>query len=94
MKMSEAEDIISGKAARSGYCVSFEVREGGMLRSDHFPDVREGEPGIATIQEAWTLASRFANAKHKREVVNVYVINATDFTPVADYQHRMLKRYP
>ena len=94
MKMSEAEDIISGKATRSGYCVAFEVRERGMLRSDDFPDVREGEPAIATVDEAWKLAEQFARAKHRNEVVNVYVIDAHDFTPVAGYADRMLNEYP
>ena len=94
MKMNDAQNIIKGKDIRAGYCVTFEVRKGGMLHSDHFPDVRGGEVGIVTRDEAWALAAEFAHAKHKDEVVNVYVVNAYDFTPVPGYSERMLKRYP
>jgi hypothetical protein len=82
MKLNEAEDIIMGKGLRSGYCVSFEVRKGSMLQGDHFPDVHAGESGIRTADQAWDMASRFASAKHKDPVVNVYVISAVDFSPV------------
>jgi hypothetical protein len=94
MKMSEAEDIISGKNLRSGYVVCFEVRAHGVLKSDHFPDVRAGEVGIATEDLAWELAGKFARAQHTDPVVNVFVRRAADFSPVTDYQSRKLNRYP
>jgi len=90
MRMSEAREILAGKDTREGYCVTFEVRERGMLASDHFPDVHAGEPGIPTEEQAWAMAASFAHAKQKREVVNVYVIRASDFTPVPAYRARML----
>jgi hypothetical protein len=94
MKFSEAKDIIAEKGVRTGFIVTFEVRRNSMLHSDHFPDVREGEPGIKTETEAWDLARAFAKAKHDHEVVNVYVCSARDFTPVAGYSGFLLNRYP
>jgi len=94
MKVSEATAIIGGKERREGYCVTFEVRDRGMLVGDHFPDVRAGEPGIASEEEAWGLAAAFAHVKQKRDVVNVYVIRASDFTPVPSYRTRMLNVHP
>lgn len=95
MKMQEAQDIISGKADRSGFVVTFEIRGGGMLTSDHFPDVREGEPGIPTETEAWALARDFAARRTTaRDIVNVYVVFARDFTPVGGYREQMFNVYP
>ena len=94
MKMSEAEDIISGKNLRSGYVVCFEVRSHGVLTSDHFPNVHAGEAGIATEDLAWELAGKFARAQHTAPVVNVFVRHASNFCPVTDYQSRKLNRYP
>jgi hypothetical protein len=94
MKMSEAKEIIDGKHLRLGYCVHFEVRERGMLRSDYFPDVRAGELGLETEEEAWRMAADFARAPQKHEVVNVFVVRARDFAPVDGYAERTLNRYP
>lgn len=85
MKMKDAEDIISGKADRSGFIVSFEVRERGMLRGDFFPDVHGGEPGFATVDIAWDNAEQFARRRTStRDIVNVRVCRASDFTPVGN----------
>lgn len=66
-----------------------------MLASDHFPDVREGERGIPTEEEAWALARDFAKRRTpSRDIVNVYVVSARDFTPVAHHQEKMLNVYP
>jgi hypothetical protein len=92
MKMREAEDIISGKADRTGYIVSFEVRERSLLRSDHFPDVRAGEPGIQTPEAAWKLAEAFAAKRTaNRDIVNIRLCYAADFTPVGP---ELLNKYP
>lgn len=85
MKLQEAQDIISGRADRSGYVVSFEIRGNGLLASDHFPDVHAGEPGIASRDEARKLAEAFAKRRSaKRDIVNVHLCHADDFTPVGD----------
>jgi hypothetical protein len=91
MKMIEALEAIRGEPRR--YIVSFEVRERGMLKSDHFPDVREGEEGIESLEEAWRLAQAFASAR-KQDVVNVCVSHAENFAPVEGYQERVINRYP
>jgi len=91
MKLSEAMDIIEG-GRRIGCCVMFEVRKRGMLVSDHFPDVLAGESGIQTEETAWSLAAQFAHAR--RDVVNVYVARADDFSPVPSYRSRMLSVHP
>lgn len=89
MKLKEALKIINTK--EKGYMVSFEVQEGSVLRSDHFPDLHAKEPLIPTEAEAWELAERFANATGD-DVVNVYVIDNT-FSPVPGYSSKKLKAY-
>jgi hypothetical protein len=92
MKMHEAMDVIEGRTGRKGYVVKFEVRENGMLRSDHFPDVLRGEPGIDTEEAAWNLAQAFAN-KSGADFVNIYVCRARDFMPVEGYGERTIRPY-
>jgi hypothetical protein len=77
MKLSEAQAIIDAKET---YIVSFEMREGAMLRSDFFPDVRAGEKGFGDTQTAWEWAMRFAKACPN--AVNVHICRASNFTPV------------
>ena len=89
MKFQEALDIINVK--ENGYMVSFEVRERGVLRSDHFPDKHANELLIPTEEEAWNLAERFAKATGS-EVVNIYVIDHA-FSPVKGYTNKKLKTY-
>lgn len=90
MKMQEALDIIENAPKPAGFMVHFEWAGDGFLRSDHFPDVRAGEPPIATEDEAWQIAAQFAAKKRKR-CVNVYVIRREDFTPVHGYRERMIE---
>lgn len=89
MKFTEARELIRGAA---GYRVEFEVIEGGLLRSDHFPD--NDEETIPFENEAWQLAKLFAKAGKRKGIVNVYVIHGDDFTPVAGYKERGLNIYP
>ena len=88
MRMAEAMKIIQGEE-EGGYMVSFEWKEGGMLRSDHFPDKHAGEPLIPTEQEAWMLATEFAR-KMRGKVVNLYVLRA-NFSPVDGYRTRYIE---
>jgi hypothetical protein len=87
MKLQEALDIINKK----GFMVSFEKRDGSILRSDHFPDKHAGEKLISTEEEAWELANKFANATDET-YVNIYVIDST-FSPVKNYIKYILRRY-
>ena len=87
MKMEEAMRVMEGQP--KGFMVAFERVEGSILASDHFPDVRSGEPPIATEEEAWRMAAQFA-AKTRKRCVNIYVIRREDFTPVPDYRSRMI----
>lgn len=87
MKMLDAMRIIDDEP--QGFMVSFEWKEGSILRSDHFPDKHASEPLIETEQEAWVLATRFA-MKMKGKVVNVYV-TGEDFVGVDNYGAGLIK---
>lgn len=83
MKMRDALKMMAVGIKPKGYMVHFEWAEGGMLRSDHFPDKHAGEALIAGEEEAWVLAYAFAQ-KTTGKCVNIYVIQ-DDFTPVPNY---------
>lgn len=89
MKLKEAMNII--ETSENGYMVSFEKHEGGLLKSDHFPDKHAGEELIKTEAEAWTLARRFASAVSSVDYVNIYVIDK-NFCPVDGYNEKKLNR--
>jgi hypothetical protein len=88
MKMQDAMNIM--EAGPAGFMVTFEKVRGSILESDHFPDVRNGEPPIATEEEAWQMAAQFA-AKTRTRCVNIYAIRRKDFTPVPRYRERMIE---
>ena len=89
MKYTEALKIINSEP---GYMVSFEWAEGGMLRSDCFPDKHSGEELIKTEREAWEIARKFAS-KTVGRCVNIYVIRGDNFTPVGGYEiHKIANR--
>jgi hypothetical protein len=71
--------------------VSFELRRGGMLKGDYFPE--DYEKPFETEEEAWRKAEIFAEAM-KGEAVNVYVVDAKTFVPVKDFRDRELNVYP
>ncbi len=89
MKIEEALKIIEDH--ESGFMISFELREGRLLKSDYFPDKHAGELLIKTEEEAWELAERFADATDE-SYVNIYVIDHT-FSPVTRYSEKVLKKY-
>ncbi len=84
MKLKNVMEIIDQK-------VSFEKRESGLLKSDHFPDMHAGENLLKTKEEAWELAERFAKATGE-DYVNIYVVDQT-FSPVNGYAKKKLKAY-
>jgi hypothetical protein len=88
MRMNRALGIIETEELGSGFMVSFEHKEGGVLESDHFPDKHAGEALIATEDEAWELARRFAAATVGR-CVNIYVVNR-NFAPVSGHRERII----
>lgn len=85
--MQEALDIINNEK-ESGYMVHFEHAESIFLRSDCFPDKNAGEKLIATEEEAWHLARKFA-AKTFGKCVNIYVVDA-NFRPVQFYKDKII----
>ena len=93
MLMKEALVILDqNKNKKSkGFMVSFEVKEGSLLRSDYFPDKHAGEDLINSEEEAWAFAYWFANASEP-EYVNILVIDST-FSPVKGYSEKMFKKY-
>ena len=89
MKHDQALQIIDN-GLNPGFMISFEWKEGGILRSDYFPDKHAGEKLIETEREAWDQARKFA-AKTTGKCVNIYVINGNDFTPVKGYETHMIE---
>lgn len=89
MKLKDAMEIIDKK--EEGFMVGFELREGGMLKSDNFPDKHAGEDLIPTEAEAWELAERFARATGN-DVVNIYVKD-NKFNPVQGYTSKKIRHY-
>jgi hypothetical protein len=89
MKRSEFLSIERGIKVE-GFRVSWELRDGNVLRSDYMPD--RGEVPIQTEEEAWAWAQRVANALPL--AVNIYVVRAKDFTPVKGYEDRKIRPYP
>ena len=97
MKLTEAKRII--KAARAsgrittpkaeGFRVHFEIRGGGVLAANYFPD--KGEKLLKDKEQAWKLAREFASATDENHG-NVYVVDH-QFRPVADYKARKLKAF-
>ena len=88
MKFKEAIDIINGEH-KNGYMVSFEVKSGPILCSDHFPDKHAGEELIKTEADAWVLARQFAE-KTKGKCIHIYVIGS-DFRPVPGYRDKIIE---
>ena len=91
MKMKEALKMIDGsKKIETGFMVSFEKRENGMLVSDHFPDKHADEPLLKTKEIAWKLAKDFANVSDR--YVNIYVVDSS-FSPIKEYNIKELNKY-
>lgn len=91
MKMAEARRIIE-TVSSDGFLVKFNYIEDPYIeRSDYFPDTCNGEPPIATEEEAWALAADFANSAPDK-FYNIYVTSSTDFRPVIGYDLRMLRK--
>ena len=85
MKLSDVKEMIR---TRSGYRVSFEMRDNGLLKSNHTPD--QNEVPFATEEEAWDFARKLSVVP---DVVNIYVVWAGDWTPVSDYGAKMLNKH-
>jgi len=89
MKMQTAMAMITAYETKPrGYMVAFELREGGILTSDYFPDKKKGEKLIETEEEAWALAYRFAAAT-VGHCVNLYVVDQ-DYSPVPGYDTKRI----
>lgn len=89
IKSSKTKLTITEKK-QPGYMVSFEVKHGAILSSDHFPDKHAGEPLIRTEEHAWKLAQQFADSTDE-SYVNIYVIDSS-FNPVPGYIKKMIRR--
>jgi len=86
MKLSDALEWIRKHNENVGMVrVSFEWRRDGVLESDFFP--ARNEPPLSP-DEATIHMHEFARAM-KGKVVNVYLVDAKDFTPLGDYNTRV-----
>lgn len=89
MKMQEAMAVVEGESNSAGFLVHFEWLNRGVLSGDYFPNIHAGEPPIATEEEAWKLAEKFA-VKKRGVCVNLYVVRSDNFTPVPGYRERKI----
>jgi len=92
MKMKDVLKII--KNHKRGYRVHFDriilidrFPYNKIIEDDYFPE--EDEPLIASEEEAWDLAKRFANAT-RGTTCNLYVIDE-NFDPVPSYREKEIK---
>lgn len=96
MKMSVAQEMINKPIV--GYMVHFEVRDGGVLRGDYFPEYRKDDPDseelIPDVESAWDMAQEFARGtvNTRPEIINIYVIDH-NYRPVANYNSKTFRRY-
>ena len=90
MKYLEALNMIQGDK-KEGYLIHFEVIENGLLKSDYFPDFRNGEEPISSESEAWKIARQFANSTNSN-YVNIYVMN-TNFRPACNDWQAVFKKH-
>ncbi len=91
MKLATAMQIIDQSHPESpkGFRVHFDRIEGSLRHGDFFPE-RDEEP-FDNQEATWQMAQMFARTAPK-QYVNIYVIHALDFTPVAGGQ--ILRQYP
>lgn len=82
MKLSDAIKAIDAKEA---FLVHFEWCGDGMLRSDYFPDPREGEEGFVSAIEAEVTGKKFAEAT-KGNTCNFYLIDSLSFRPIGNWK--------
>lgn len=87
MKLEEAMKIMSNEI---GFVVSFDKKEPEGLVNDYFPDVKNGERFIPTIEIAQEYAEKFANSTSGKYYVNIRVLNH-NFNPVNIF--RMIREY-
>lgn len=77
MKLRQAQKIIErAKQAdyvKPGYRVSFEVKDGALLRGDFFPE--SSEALIPTLEEAEKMAREFAKSSTGM-IVNIRVVDS------------------
>ena len=67
-----------------GFMVSFEMSDGSLLSSGHFPDRHAGEGLIKDKETAEKMADMFASVTKDRGYVNIYVIDH-NFCPAYSY---------
>lgn len=78
MKLEQAMKIMSSEI---GFVVAFDKKESIGLVPDYFPDVKNGERFIPTIEIAQEYAEKFANSTTGEVYVNIRVLNH-EFKPV------------
>lgn len=76
MKFEDVKKIVERAntqepAKEPGFRVHFDVREGGMVRSDYFPDQTEAPIKSLEIAQHWQV--RFFNSSDKDMVKNIQI---------------------
>jgi hypothetical protein len=95
MQIEEVKKILTTKETDGCYLVHFEAKEGKggcILAAKYFPD--PGETPFRSEQDAWNWAAAFANTLGPAKVVNVYVVDASNWRPVDDYRKRLCNPHP
>lgn len=84
-EMSGEENVKASKVFR----VDFHRVEGPCLRGDFFPG-RDEHP-FKTEEEAWMWA-KILDVYGPKNIRDIYVVYACDFSPVSEYKKRALRR--
>lgn len=90
MKLREFQDLLNKKS--QGFMVSWELKEGCVLKGDYTPDKHAGEKLLPTEEYAWALARLMHEKVDLTKYFNIYVIDS-DFKPVQGYGAKTLNRY-
>ncbi len=89
MKLEDAMRIIDSTPSKpKGFMIHCELKDGGLLITDYFPDKHKDEELIKTEVEAWDLAAKFA-AKTYGKYVNIYVVD-NNWQPVPGYEEKII----
>jgi hypothetical protein len=81
MKLTEVEIAISEDY---GYLVHFERCGDGFLKSDYFPDVKDGEEPFKTKVDAEKVGADYAKATEGK-TCNFYLVRSDSFRPIGGW---------
>ena len=89
LTMAQVDKLLDCKQDNAtGFLVSFEYRNNGILESGYYPS----DAPFLTENAAWDHAKLFAMYAPSA-YVNIYVVNCVTYVPVAGYDAMKLRRH-